>query len=64
MFRRVILESWQEFVPYLCFALIGGSFLIILVRAILMKKSDIDRISHLPFADEFNEDTDSDSTPN
>jgi hypothetical protein len=52
MFRRVLLENWHDFVPYLCFALIGGAFLAILVRAILMKPSDIDRLAAMPLRDD------------
>lgn len=48
MFRRVLLESWHDFVPYVCFALIGGAFLAILIRAILMRPSDIDRLASMP----------------
>ncbi len=52
MFKRVILEGWHEYVPYLCFALIAGVFIAILVRAILMKPSDIERLASLPLLDD------------
>lgn len=52
MFRRVLLESWHEFVPYVCFALIGGAFLLILIRAILMKPAEIDRLAAMPLRDD------------
>ena len=52
MYRRVSLESWHEIVPYICFALIAGAFLIILIRALRMKKTDIDHLSHLPLKDD------------
>lgn len=48
MFKRVILESWHDYIPYVCFALIAGAFLAIVIRAMLMKKSEVDRISRLP----------------
>ncbi len=48
MFKRVILESWHEGIPYLCFALIAGAFCVILFRALMMKKSEVERISRLP----------------
>ncbi|MEC5125771.1 hypothetical protein VSU19_03350 [Verrucomicrobiales bacterium BCK34] len=51
MFRRVILESWHDYVPYVCFALIGGAFIMILIRAFTMSKDDVDRISHIPLED-------------
>ena len=40
MFKRVILESWHDYVPYIGFALIAGAFLVILIRAVLMKSGD------------------------
>lgn len=52
MFQRVALENWHEVVPYVCFALIAGVFLIILVRALRMKKSEVDRIASLPLQDD------------
>jgi len=62
MFRRVILENWVDFVPYICFGLIAGSFLIIVIRAAMMKKSEVERLSHLPLSDEFTNSQDSDNT--
>ncbi len=52
MFRRVVLESWHDYVPYICFALIGGAFILILIRVFTMKKEDVDRISHIPLEDD------------
>lgn len=52
MFRRVALENWHEIVPYICFALVAGVFLVIVIRAVRMKKSDIERISSLPLLDD------------
>ncbi|MDA8909133.1 MAG: cbb3-type cytochrome c oxidase subunit 3 [Verrucomicrobiales bacterium] len=52
MYRRVTLEGWQEIVPYICFALIAGAFLVILIRALRMKKKDIDHLSNMPLRDD------------
>ncbi|MDF1849203.1 MAG: hypothetical protein P1U85_00100 [Verrucomicrobiales bacterium] len=52
MFKRVALENWHEWVPYICFALVAGVFLVIVIRAICMKKSEIERISSLPLQDD------------
>ena len=52
MFRRVSLENWHEWVPYICFALVAGVFLVIVIRAICMKKSEVERISALPLQDD------------
>ena len=51
MFRRVVLESWHDYVPYICFALVGGAFIMILIRVFTMKKEDVERIAHIPLED-------------
>ncbi|NLT70766.1 MAG: hypothetical protein GXX91_08730 [Verrucomicrobiaceae bacterium] len=48
MFQRVILESWHDYVPYICFALIGGSFLAIVIRAAFMKPEEVGRLAAMP----------------
>lgn len=52
MFKRVLLEDWHAILPYLGFALIGGAFLIIVVRAMRIKKSEAERLAHLPLQDD------------
>lgn len=52
MYRRVTLEGWQEIIPYICFALIAGAFLVILIRALRMKKTEIERLSNMPLRDD------------
>lgn len=52
MFKRVILEGWHESVPYICFALVGGVFLVILIRAIRMKSSEAERLASMPLLDD------------
>jgi len=49
MFKRVILEQWQEIIPYAAFAITGGVFLFVVIRSLLMKPSETDKLSHLPF---------------
>ncbi|MEM9282637.1 MAG: hypothetical protein AAGA96_12485 [Verrucomicrobiota bacterium] len=63
MFKRVILENWHDVVPYICFALVGGTFLIIVIRALLMKKTDVERISRLPLGEDIEKITPSDTLP-
>ena len=55
MFKRVILEDWHNVVPYICFGLTIGVFLIGVIFALRMKKSKVDRISRLPLEDEIEE---------
>lgn len=52
MFRRVNLEAWHDIVPYICFAIIAGVFITIVVRALRMKQSEVDRIASLPLRDD------------
>jgi len=52
MFRRVILESWNEYGPYICFALIGGVFILIVARALLMPKAQVQRLASMPLRDD------------
>lgn len=52
MFRRVILESWHEYVPYVCFAIIASVFLLIVVRVLLMPKSQVQRLASMPLRDD------------
>jgi hypothetical protein len=55
MFQRVLLEQWHHYVPYVGFALIGSSFLIILFRAILLKPEEAGRLAALPLRDDQDE---------
>ena len=52
MFKRVILEGQYEFVPYICFALVAGVFLTILIRAIRMKSTEASRLASMPLLDD------------
>ena len=48
MFKRLELEPWHEVIPYVAFALTFGIFLLMVIRAIRMKKSAVDRMAALP----------------
>lgn len=48
MFQRVVLESWHSLVPYIAFALVAGSFLMILFRVITMKREEADTMAQMP----------------
>lgn len=63
MFRRVILENWHESIPYICFALIAGVFLIVVVRALLMSKDDVSHLASMPLRDGNEVNTTPVSTP-
>ncbi|MAS95222.1 MAG: hypothetical protein CMO55_18650 [Verrucomicrobiales bacterium] len=52
MFRRVILEDWHMWVPYICFALTFAAFILIVLWAVFLKKSRVDYESRLPLEDD------------
>ncbi len=63
MFQRVILESWHDYVPYICFALIGGSFLAIIIRAAFMKPEESGRLAAMPLIGDEELEEKRESTP-
>lgn len=48
MFKRLAYESWIEWIPIVAFALTFGLFCIFVVRALRMRKGDIDHMAELP----------------
>ncbi|MBP7949582.1 MAG: hypothetical protein KA004_07990 [Verrucomicrobiales bacterium] len=48
MFRQLIPETWSGLVPILSLALTLGIFLYFIVRAIVMKRPEADRLARLP----------------
>ena len=57
MFQRITFESWHSIIPVVAFFLTFGVFVYFVVRAVRMKKNDVEHISHLPL-----DDDDSDSS--
>ncbi len=51
MFKRVIIEDWHHILPFLAFGLTSAGFLCLVIRALLMKKSESERLSSLPLTD-------------
>lgn len=52
MFKRIIYENWTDGVAEISFWLTFGVFLAIVIRALLMKKKDVDHMGHLPLEDD------------
>ena len=48
MFKRIIIEEWHSIMPVAGFILTSGTFIVLTVRAMLMKRSDLDSMSTLP----------------
>ncbi|MGE9292259.1 cbb3-type cytochrome c oxidase subunit 3 [Ruficoccus sp. ZRK36] len=52
MFHRITYEDWTSIVPIIGFVLTFSVFLVIVVRAILMKKKKRDHMANLPLENE------------
>ena len=48
MWQRIIYAEWAEVVPYLAFFLTFGVFLILALRALLMRRAQAERLANLP----------------
>jgi len=51
MFKRLILEHWHGFVPYLCFTTVAVIFGLGVIYALRLKKEEVERLSRLPLED-------------
>ncbi len=51
MFKRLFLDTWDGLIPILGFTLTALAFLIIVVRAVRMKKPEATRMASLPLED-------------
>ena len=51
MFKRIVLEDWQHYVPLVSFTVSFGIFAYAVVRALLLKKEKVERLSQLPLED-------------
>jgi hypothetical protein len=48
MFKRLALEDWHTTLAILAFFITFGTFIFLVIRAILMKKEDRDHMANLP----------------
>ena len=48
MFKRLIYEEWHEWVPIAAFLLTALAFLILVGRALIMKREKAERLAGLP----------------
>jgi len=48
MFHRITFDSWTSIVPIVAFALTFATFIFIVIRTLLMKKKDVDKLADLP----------------
>ncbi len=52
MFRRLIFEDWVSLFPLIALITAGSVYATIFVRAVRMKRPQVDRLSSLPFETE------------
>ncbi|MFT4900896.1 MAG: cbb3-type cytochrome oxidase subunit 3 [Lentimonas sp.] len=52
MFKRIIYDDWTSIIPILSFWLTFGVFIAITVRALLLKRSTVDRAAQRPLEDD------------
>ncbi len=48
MFKRIILEDWQNLVPVISFTVTAGIFFIAIIRALLMNRDRAEQLANLP----------------
>ncbi|MDP0500746.1 MAG: hypothetical protein Q7P63_11685 [Verrucomicrobiota bacterium JB022] len=58
MFKRVTFEDWQTIITLIAFVLTFATFIFFTVRALLMKKRDLDHTANLPLEDQDGERVD------
>jgi TRAP-type C4-dicarboxylate transport system permease small subunit len=51
MFKRLMFDTWEGLIPTLGFALTAFAFLLIMIRALRMKKTEANHLAHLPLED-------------
>ncbi len=51
MFQRIIYDDWTSIVPLISFWLTFGVFLLIVLRAMFLKKTTIQHMENLPLED-------------
>jgi len=52
MFKRIQYAEWSDILPILAFCISFLLFLLIVIRAVRMRKSKADEMAHLPLAEE------------
>ena len=48
MFKRLELETWHDFVPYIAFFITFVVFMVILIRAVRLAGKDAEHMAALP----------------
>lgn len=57
MFKRLLFDTWEGFLPAAGFVLTALAFLIILIRALRMRKPEVARLAALPLDDHSQNET-------
>ncbi|MGE9291892.1 MAG: hypothetical protein ACQKBT_12910 [Puniceicoccales bacterium] len=61
MFKRIQYAEWQEILPILAFCISFLLFLLIVIRAIRMRKDKASKMANLPLSEEKNKSDSSDN---
>jgi len=48
MFKRIFYENWHAVIPVVAFLLTFGVYLCYVVRAVRMRKPEVERLSRMP----------------
>jgi hypothetical protein len=51
MFKRVFVEDWAQIIPIISFCTFAVVFLLVSIRALCLRKSERERMAHLPLED-------------
>jgi len=57
MFKRIIYDDWTALVPLISFWFPYGVFLVICLRAFLLKKDTVQHMEHLPLEEDSSKNT-------
>lgn len=52
MFKRIIYDEWTGIVPIISFWLTFGVFIAICIRALMLKKSNVEEMKQLPLEED------------
>ena len=52
MWNRIQYDTWTDIVPIVAFVCTFSVFLVLSIRALLMKKKDAKRMAHLPLEEQ------------
>jgi hypothetical protein len=61
MFKRMIVEDWAHYIPFVAFFIFAAVFIVVTIRALRLGKAERNRLASLPL--ENNAETSNPETP-